>query len=183
MYWIPTLLFFFTVIYIYYHFSGSGVFLIEALHTRWSGLSGLHWGFVGFPGVLTMLPSHGSSVPNHRVYVYSSLCMSECVSVFTCFVHFCHSKTWASGVSNKTTSSARNGQSRWNLSNTSKYNDICDKCTHFLTNIIIVPRSNLKKLKSKNVFLVTVHFRVFRSAYEPFSDLKKLLLWLKTLEC
>lgn len=46
---------------------------------------------VGFPGVLP--PSHGSSVPNHRVYVHSSVCMSECVSVFTCFVRFCHSKT------------------------------------------------------------------------------------------
>lgn len=38
---------------------------------------------VGFPGVL----------PPHRVYVHSSVCMSECVSVYTCFVRFCHSKT------------------------------------------------------------------------------------------
>lgn len=123
----PHSTFLFTVIYIHYDSSGSRVSLIEALHTRCSGLSGLHWGFVRsltqgawlWDFLVCCLP-HMVPQCSTTVYVHSSVCMSECVSVLTCFVRFCHSKTWASRVSNETMSSATNGQSRrWNLSNTS----------------------------------------------------------------
>lgn len=47
---------------------------------------------VGFPGVLTMLPSHGSSVPNQRVYSMF-IVLYACLNVWVCLLDLCASAT------------------------------------------------------------------------------------------